>query len=473
MVEKVVVFILSFLFLFFSACKEAVKAPNVAGVFYPSEPEILKKEVDNFIQGAEYQDIKGELIALISPHAGYQFSGQVAGYAYRNLHDRPVKTVIIIGPAHYFPFRGISVYKEGFFRTPLGDVEIDEKVSGLLIKEEMDVSFIKEAFLKEHSLEVQLPFLQRTLKRFRVVPVLVGSPTERSLQHVIPVLTELLRKQRDVLIIASSDLSHYHTYEEARKMDMMFIDAILRLAIEELQGLLSRGEVEACGAWPVIITMAVARNLGATEGILYKYANSGDITGDTRRVVGYAAIGLYKKELSPGQRSFLLKIARETIFSYVKEKKIPRFNIIDRRLMASGATFVTIKDRYGNLRGCIGNIFPVMPLYESVQKNAIAAATADPRFPPLRPEELEGLSVEVTVLSPLERITDPEDIVIGRHGLFIVKGSKSGILLPQVPVEFGWDRKTFLKEVSLKAGLPEDAWKDGELYRFTAEIIKE
>jgi AmmeMemoRadiSam system protein B/AmmeMemoRadiSam system protein A len=473
MVEKVIVLSLSFLLLFSSACKEVVKAPNVAGAFYPSEPEVLKNEVDNFIKRAEYQNIKGELIALISPHAGYQFSGQVAGYAYRNLQDRPVKTVILIGPAHYFPFKGISVYKEGFFRTPLGDVEIDKKVSGLLIKEEMDVSFIQEAFEKEHSLEVQLPFLQRVLKGFRVVPLLVGTPTERSLQHVISVLTELLRKQRDILIIASSDLSHYHTYEEARKMDMMFIDATLRLAIEELQGLLSRGEVEACGAWPVIITMAVARNLGATEGILYKYANSGDITGDTRRVVGYGAIGLYKTELSPEQRSLLLKIARETIFSYIKDKKIPRFNITDRRLTTSGATFVTIKDRYGNLRGCIGNILPVMALYESVQRNAIAASTADPRFPPMRPEELEGISVEVTVLSPLEKITDPEDIVIGRHGLFIVKDSKSGILLPQVPVEFGWDKKTFLKEVSLKAGLPEDAWKDGDLYRFTAEIIKE
>lgn len=458
------------LFLF-SGCKEAVKPPNVAGAFYPSEPEVLSKMVDAFISGASPFQRNGQLIALISPHAGYQYSGHVAGYVYRNI-DKNIKTVIIIGPSHYYSLRGISVYKEGFFRTPLGDVEIDKDIARALIDERNDIVFNPEIFQREHSIEVQIPFLQRTLKRFKIVPILVGSPTELSFRHVVYELTEVMRNRNDVLLIASSDLSHYHPYDDALKMDMRFIDAVERLSVEDLQGILSRNESEACGAWPVIITLIVARNLGATEGVLYKYANSGDVTGDKSRVVGYAAIGLYKTGLTKEQKELLLKIARDTVYTYVRESRIPSFHIKDKRLLANGATFVTLKDKNGLLRGCIGNIFPVMPLYESMIRNAVSASSSDPRFLPVRPDELDGLEIEVTVLSPLERIKDKRDIEIGRHGLFIVKDSHSGILLPQVPVEFGWDRDRFLKEVSLKAGLPEDAWKEGELYRFTAEIIK-
>ncbi len=422
---------------------------------------------------AEPSKQDGELVALICPHAGYQFSGAVAGYAYRNLKDRFVKTVILIGPSHYYPLKGISVYKRGFFRTPLGDIEVDKDIAGALIKEDSEIAFNPMAFDKEHSLEVQLPFLQRTLKGFKIVPVLVGAPTENSIRSFIAGLTEVMRQRKDIIIIASSDLSHYHGYEDAMRMDSRFIEAVQRLSIEELQLLLSKAEVEACGAWPVLITMAVARNLGATEGILYKYANSGDVTGDRTRVVGYGAIGLYRTQLSEEDKAILLRIAKETVYSYVRDKKTPSFNITRKRLLANGATFVTIKDRYGNLRGCIGNVLPVMPLYESVIRNAISASSSDPRFLPMKKEELDGISIEVTVLSPLEPLKNPEDIEIGRHGLFIVKGERSGLLLPQVPLEFGWDKRTFLREVSLKAGLPEDAWRSAELYRFSAEVIKE
>lgn len=454
-----------------SACRTEVKPPSVAGSFYPDEPSLLKEMVDSFINAAESSDINGEPIGFVSPHAGYQFSGSVAGYVYKNI-PQDIKTVILIGPSHYYPLRGVSVYKKGYFRTPIGDVMINEKLAERLISEENNVVFEPRAFEKEHCLEVQIPFLQRRLKNFTIVPLLVGLPDERSLRHLISRLTEVMKDSKNTIIVASSDLSHYHPYDEAVKIDSRFLSLIERLSIEELQSCLSTSQCEACGAWPVLITMAVVRNLGARASVVYKYANSGDTYGERSRVVGYAAIGFYRTALTETEKRRLLEIAKKTVDSYVRYKKVPDFHITDKRLLTNGATFVTIKDRYGNLRGCIGNIYPTMPLYESVIRNAIAASTADPRFPPMRPEELDGIEIEISILSPLEPVKDPEEIKIGRDGLFIVKGTYSGLLLPQVPVEFGWDRMRFLKELCHKAGLQEDAWKEAELYRFTAEIIR-
>jgi AmmeMemoRadiSam system protein A len=219
--------------------------------------------------------------------------------------------------------------------------------------------------------------------------------------------------------------------------------------------------------------MMVARNLGATHGVLYDYKNSGDVSGDRSRVVGYAAMGLYRSPLTDRQRQELLSLARRTVAQYVKDRTTPEPDGRDPRLQANGATFVTI-NRHHQLRGCIGNIQPNMPLARSVVRNAVAAATQDPRFPPLRPGELGDIEVEVTVLSPLEQLDDVKDIRIGTHGLFIVKDGRSGIFLPQVPVEQGWDVPTYLEQICAKAGLPGNAWKDkdAKLSVFTADIVK-
>ena len=235
--------------------------------------------------------------------------------------------------------------------------------------------------------------------------------------------------------------------------------------------ILSSGEGEMCGQYPVLFTMAVARNLGATHGVLYQYANSGDVTGDRSRVVGYAAMGLYKAALTTAQRTELLALAKKTIESYVRTGKTPDYAPGDPRFLANGAAFVTI-NRNGSLRGCIGTILPVMPLYEAVRRNAVYACSRDQRFSPVRKDELKELEVEVTVLSPLEQLDDIKKIRIGTHGLYIVKGGNTGILLPQVAEEYKWDVPTFLQQVSIKAGLSGDAWKDAQLYTFTADIIR-
>ncbi|MBI5196068.1 MAG: AmmeMemoRadiSam system protein B [Nitrospirae bacterium] len=454
-----------------SGCEGKVKEPSVAGAFYPADAKTLKEMVDGFLSAAEYKPVDGRLIALISPHAGYEFSGHVAAYSYRHLKERDVDTVILIGPSHYSTFTGASVYTKGSMKTPLGKIAINKKIAKSLINEKANVAFYPAAFEKEHSLEVQMPFLQQSLKNFSIVPILIGSPTRESFQFLTEKLTEILRKNEKAIIIASTDLSHYHDYETAVNMDSKTIDAISRLSTEEVERLMASGQGEMCGGFPVMFTMAVARALGATNGVVYKYANSGDVTNDKNRVVGYSAMGLYMSTLTEAQKKEILSLAKNTILHYVKHNEVLQAETKDPRLMANGATFVTI-NRQGNLRGCIGNIQPFMPLYQSVIRNAVSAASKDYRFSPVRAEELNDMEVEVTVLSPLVALQNIKDIKIGVHGLFIVSGENSGILLPQVATEYKWDVNAFLENVSLKAGLPKDAWKNSQLYTFTADIIK-
>ncbi len=455
--------------IFLLACKAGGKEPSVAGTFYPSDKNILKESVEGFLFKAEAKPPIGRLIAIISPHAGYIFSGQVAAYGYKNLKDSSIKRVILLGPSHQVGFKGASVYTKGGFRTPLGLVKINEKLAEDLLNETADVRFYPEAYEKEHSLEVQLPFLQTVLKDFTIVPILISSPTRQTLEHLISRLTEMVDEK--TLLLASTDLSHYHDYLKAKEMDGKIIAALERLSILDTEKLLRNGEAELCGAFPVLITMEVSRRVGANMGVLFKYANSGDVTDDKDRVVGYASLGLYNNPLTEGEKKELLELAKDTITGYVTNGKVPELEINNPKLKAEGAVFVTIKMN-GLLRGCIGHIQPVIPLYQSVIRNAVAACSSDPRFPPMKEEELKHMDVEISILSPLRLLKDVKNIQLGKHGLFLVKGLRSGLLLPQVATELGWNRDTFLEQVCAKAGLPKDAWKDAELYAFTAEIIK-
>lgn len=462
------VFLISTL-IFLFACKAVGKEPSVAGTFYPSDKNTLKESVEGFLSKAEDKPHSGRVMAIISPHAGYIFSGQVAAYGYKNLKGSSIKKVILIGPSHQVGFSGASVYTKGGFRTPLGLVRINEKLAEDLLNETADVRFYPDAYEKEHSIEVQLPFLQTVLRDFTIVPILISSPTRQTIEHLISRLTEIIDEK--TLLIASTDLSHYHDYLKAKEMDSKIITAIERLSIMDTERLLRNGEAELCGAFPVLITMEVSRRAGANMGVLFKYANSGDVTDEKHRVVGYASIGLYNNPITEGEKKELLKLARDTIAGYVTKGKVPELEINTPRLKADGAVFVTIKIN-GLLRGCIGHIQPVTPLYQSVIRNAVAACSSDPRFPPMKEEELKYMDVEVSILSPLRPLKDVKNIQVGKHGLFIVKGMQSGLLLPQVATELGWNRETFLEQVCAKAGLAKDAWKDAELYAFTAEIIK-
>ena len=453
-----------------AGCAENIKEPSVAGTFYPSDKDELVKTVDDFLSNAQKSPSEGRLIAMISPHAGYRYSGQVAAYGYSQVKDSGIKKVFLIGPSHHEAFRGASVFVKGKFRTPLGDLVIDEKLAKELLSETADVRFHAGAFEKEHSLEVQLPFLQRTLKDFTIVPILVGSPTKETVDHLITKLADMADEK--TLIIASTDLSHYHGYSKAVEMDSRITSAIERLSLSDAGQLIRSGESELCGMYPVVITMEAARRAGANVGMLFNYANSGDTSGGKDRVVGYASLGLYKNPLTPDEKKELLKMARDTITEYVINRKLPDKGIVKPKFRTDEAVFVTVK-KSGRLRGCIGNIQPVMPLYQAVMKNAVAASTGDPRFPPMTEEELKDIDVEISILSPLSSLKNISEIQVGKHGLVIRKGSQSGLLLPQVASEFGWDRDTYLEQLCSKAGLPKGSWREADIYTFTAEIIKE
>jgi AmmeMemoRadiSam system protein B/AmmeMemoRadiSam system protein A len=451
-------------------CKaENVKEPAVAGTFYPADKDSLKKSVEDFLSKSETSPDHGKLIAIISPHAGYIYSGQIAAYGYKQIQGSDIKNVILIGPSHSAAFKGASVYTKGSFRTPLGNVKINERLAEGLLNESADVRFSPEAYEGEHSLEVQLPFLQTVLKDFTIVPVLIGSPSGRTFEHLIQRLTEMLDEK--TLLIASTDLSHYHDYPTAKEMDSGIISAVQRLSPKDTIELLRSGKSEMCGGVPVIIAMEVARRSGANLGVVFKQANSGDVTGEKDKVVGYASIGLYKSPYTEEEKKELLALARKAVTEYVTNGKSPETEVKNQKFKTDGAVFVTIKEN-GSLRGCIGHIQAIMPLYQSIMRNAVAACSSDPRFPPMKKEELKDMEIEISILSPFMSLKDVKDIQVGKHGLYIIKDNQTGLLLPQVATEFRWNRDEFLEHVCMKAGLPKDAWKDAELYTFTAEILK-
>jgi len=294
---------------------------------------------------------------------------------------------------------------------------------------------------------------------------------------------------KSVLVVGSSDLSHFHTYEKARRLDQGVIDLVEKRDYRGLSRELEDGSCEACGGGPVVTAMLYAEKAGARGVKVLKYANSGDVTGDRRQVVGYLSAAFFRTDpgekaavkkragidmgLADDEKQALLQIARASIQAELAGKKPPAANVQGTLEEKRGA-FVSLKKR-GHLRGCIGFIEAKKPLARTVEEMAVAAAFQDPRFEPLRREELKDLKLEISVLTPLRRIADVGEIEVGIHGLYIRKGIRAGLLLPQVATEYGWDRDTFLRETCCKAGLGPDAWRDPEteIYRFSADVFGE
>ena len=478
MPKKVLTAIFLSLLIIFSfllpACKEQeiIRESSVAGQYYPADGAALRNIVDELLTKAGSASPEGRLIALISPHAGYVFSGHVAAQGYNRLRARDIKTVIIIGAAHYHNFKGASVYTKGSWKTPLGTIKIDEKTAASLLNKEAFVDFTPQVFDKEHSLEVQIPFIQRVLPDASIVPILTGGLPRETIEYLRERVIGLMSRDDSIVLVASTDLSHYHDSPTAIGLDTNIASAISRLSISDIEKHLLAKTGEMCGVEPVFIALKVAKGLGANNGMVFKYADSGDITGDKSKVVGYASIGLYRSALTAEDKAELLGLARLAITEYITEGRLLSEDVKNPKLLSDGAAFVTI-NRRGQLRGCMGHAEAVMPLYKSVIRNAIAAAAKDPRFPPMTRSELGDMEIEVSVLSPLEPVRDIGEIEIGRDGLVIVKDQSTGLFLPHVPVEFGWDRETYLRELAFKAGLPDGAWKTGAtLYKFRAEVIK-
>lgn len=481
------VFLFLSFFVFRSFCySEDIKYPNVAGAFYPEDPQELSQTIDGFLEKASPSPVDAHIFALISPHAGYGFSGASAAFGYKLIKGKPYKTAVIIGPSHYYSFAGVSVYPKGMFRTPLGDLEIDSDFTQKLLNKDEDITFDPAAFEKEHSVEVQLPFLQKVLSGFKIVPIVMGDCTLLTCKKFSAHLKEAIGNRKDILIIASSDMYHGYDYQETELIDNLTLASLKNMDAESFYYGLREGKIQMCGGFPVVSTLILAENLGFAKIEVLKYTNSAIVTGKKIKgvwTVGYSSCAITpepRKEgenamLNQDQRRKLLRIARDSIQTYLKTGKTIELSETDPLLLKKMGAFVTLNEN-GRLRGCIGNIIGSQALYLTVRDMAVEAAVEDPRFSPVQLSELNNIEIEISVLSPLERIDSAEKIVLGRHGVLIKKGQRSGVFLPQVATETGWSKEEFLTNLCVhKAGIPADAWEDKstEIYIFSAEVFSE
>lgn len=466
--------------------EEIVRKPAVAGQFYQADAQKLKAEINQFLDQADLIEVEGEIISLILPHAGYDFSGQVAAYGFKQLIDQPIDTVILIGNSHKERFEGISVFNQGFYETPLGQVAIDQALAEAIMSQDQRIIFKESAHQTEHSLEVELPFLQEVLDDFKIVPILFGNSSLDDYQILAQALINTI-KGKNVLLIASSDLSHYPSYQNAQYADSKTINSILTGQVQKLEETIQGLEQEqfsnlstlACGIDAIKTIILVSKELGANQIRLLSQANSGDVSEDKDRVVGYGAIGFFGERrgnlLNKIEQKELLNIAKASIENFVKTGEILEFEVELEALKQRLGAFVTL-NKDDQLRGCLGIFSPTsIPLHQVVAEIAIAAASQDKRFNPVTEQELDQLDYEISVLSDLTEIDHWQEIELGKHGVRIEKGFRSGVFLPQVATDNNWDLDKFMGELcSQKAGLAWDCWKqeDTQLFIFTAQVFE-
>jgi AmmeMemoRadiSam system protein B/AmmeMemoRadiSam system protein A len=476
-----------------SCYAEDVRQPAVAGAFYPAQPEELAKMIDGFLAQANPPAIPGEIRALVVPHAGYIYSAPVAAVAYKAIEGKPFKTVVLIGNSHREGYDGASVYNHGKFRTPLGDAEIDSELADRLIAANPKMFYRESPHIPEHSLEVQVPFLQKVLGRFKLVPILLGTVS----REAADILGDALAANAgpDVLVMASTDMSHYPPYDHANFADRKVADAIvsgsednLERTIRQLESMgVPKAATFLCGEGATKAVMRYAEKVGAKNAQLLKYANSGDTAGSKDGVVGYCAVAFSieggtnmpakqnkdEEVVNKAEQEELLKLAKLTVESVVKTGRKPDYANKMPGLERPLGAFVTLH-KNGQLRGCIGRFEPDIPIYEVVMEMAVAAATQDYRFSPVSEKELDRIDYEISVLSPLRKVASWKEIEIGKHGVEVARGMRRGVFLPQVATETGWDLETFMNTLcEQKAGLPADAWKDPktDIFVFTAQVF--
>jgi len=469
--------------------------------FYEADKAALSALLDEFFAAAKPDAAPpGKIRAIIVPHAGYVYSGKTAAAAYRLVRGLDIETVVILGPSHRVGFEGCSIYPRGGFETPLGIAAVDADTAGALIKAS-GFSFLPEAHAQEHSVEVQVPFIQKALPQAKIVPIVIGIPSEATVRALAGALVKVL-KDKKALVVASTDMSHFLPRAEANELDKNTISLVLGLKTTALLRKVERGENILCGGAGVLAALFYVQDIGGAQVKLLNYADSTAGGGPANQVVGYFAAVLLTSTPNSGSSGFglplvlgsimagaasqnspeftlsadekkeLLRLARLAVESHVLGGKTPQAGTAEPNLQSKRGAFVTLTKK-GELRGCIGFTEPVYSLAETVVRCAVYAASEDPRFGPVQPAELKDLDYEISVLTPLRKIDDPKLVQVGKHGLMIAKGGYRGLLLPQVAVEFKWDREEFLAEACLKAGLPPDTWKKGaDIYVFEAIVFR-
>ena len=463
------------------------RQPAVAGKFYPATEKELKTTLKTLFSKAKPRSV-GNVLGVICPHAGYVFSGEVAASGYNQVDpDKQFDNVFIIASSHQVFFDGASVYSKGDYITPLGKVKVNLELAGKLIKENPVFTYNPDADKTEHSIEVQVPFLQYHLKKnFRLVPIVIGTQSKETCKQIAAALKPYFMEGN--LFVFSTDFSHYPSYSDAKIADKATCDAIASGSADKLLKVLDDYRkkdipnlaTNLCG-WTSILTLLEITGQDKSFKITpVHYMNSGDSGyGDKKQVVGYWSLAVSGESDSfnfTGQEKIkLLRIARKTIEHYLAENKIPEDDPADYtgNLTIKAGAFVTLK-KHGELRGCIGRFNADIPIYKLISQMAVASATQDSRFERVTSKELPYLDIEISVLSPMKKITSSAEIIPGKHGIYMKKGYSSGTFLPQVAIETGWNTEEFLGHCARdKAGIGWDGWKGAELFIYEACIFSE
>ena len=491
MLEKIGIFLC--LMLFSTNLWAETLEPSLAGTWYPGSKKELESMLSKFFNNVELGKNKDIVpFGMISPHAGLVYSGPIAAYGYSLLKNGNFDTVIIMATSHRYNAGKVSIYNGDKVKSPLGTTKVDKEIAQKLIAANPDFESILQVFTGgENSFETQLPFVQYQLPDAQVVPIMTATSDYSLLDDLADVLISILEAtDKKIAIIASSDMAHFHPYKETVSMDQHTIDLVLSMDIDKLKQEKRKGKCELCGFHAVYPFMKIMKHFGADKPVMLAYMNSADITGDkfSSHIVGYSSIvfpesgiqkkdedseqGLYSKE----EKKYLLDLARNSITYYLENgKRIQPEKPVYEKLSEERAVFVTL-NKQGNLRGCIGHMHAQMPLYKAVSEMAASAAFEDPRFPKVKEKELKDIDIEISVLTPMKQITDWKQIRMGIDGVWIKKGWRSGVFLPQVATDTGWDRVTFLENLCAhKAGLPKDAYKDPstEIYIYQVEKFSE
>ncbi len=468
------------------------RVPAVAGTFYAGERSTLRADLASLFARARPSASYPRLAAVIVPHAGYVYSGEVAASAFNQIDpNAQFENIFILGPSHRVGFDGAAVYVSGNFLTPLGTVSVDTALGRELIRRSPLFVDRVDAHRDEHCIEVTLPFLQYHLKRpFTIVPIVIASDDPNTCRSIARLLQPHFSRKN--LFVISTDFSHYPSADDATRIDAATADAVCSNSTDRLLAALQANgrkripelATSMCG-WPAVLTLLAMTE--ADPDARYhriQYRHSGDVPGgDRSRVVGYHAIAVTLEqenrstgfELTKQDRGALLRLARSTIERRVAGQSIR--NMDERELSPALKTpcgaFVTLKES-GQLRGCIGRFDATEPLYRVVQQMAIAAATEDPRFPSVQKGEMDRVDIEISVLTPMKKISSVDEIQMGKHGIYIKKGNRSGTFLPQVATETGWTKGEFLGHCAQdKAGLGWNGWKDAEIFVYEAVVFGE
>jgi AmmeMemoRadiSam system protein B/AmmeMemoRadiSam system protein A len=434
-----------------------LRMPVFAGQFYPDSPEELRAMLDSFIRP---QEEKEEVTGILAPHAGYIYSGAITGAVVSRIKIKD--TFIILGPNHTGLGKPFSIMTEGAWQTPLGEVQIDSELAKKLVSNSRFLQEDTLAHENEHSIEVQLPFLQYFKPEVKIVPIVIGGGGIETFRQIGLEIAQTMRDlKREAVIFASSDMNHYEPQMTSRKKDYQAINAILDMDADKLIQRVEEQDISMCGYAPAAIMITASRESGGNKALLVRYQTSGDVSGDFNAVVGYA--GIIIKKLSP-----LVELARDALESFVRDKKIIQPAELTPEMKEKAGVFVCIK-KEGELRGCIGTFEPYQEnVADEIIANAISTSSHDPRFEPVTVSELKDLDYTVDVLTRPEPVSGPDKLDPKKYGVIVESGYLRGLLLPDLE---GVDTVEMQIEIAReKAGISPGA--PIQLYRFEVKRYK-